>query len=261
MSRLTGIFLALAILLGPAALYAQMTGNVDRLKADLHGDNLDRAVAAASALGSLKDPMARDALMGAIQLGAPPKLYSALLEALGLHKSPKTLGILEQATHNRNPDLRVVALRALASVESPLVPPILIQRLGDSNPMVRATAARLLGNLKERRAERALFKMLIRGDRSAAAPLGMIAGAETAKRLAERLGEVPDSALAVAFGEMLQRKNFGADPLRTEIVKTLGKIPGRDATAALVEYVASVPEKEVRLSKKEAEKILEGRKQ
>ncbi len=58
---------------------------------------------------------------------------------------------------------------------------------------------------------------------------------------------------------MIKRKDFGPDPLRTEVVKTLGKIPGADSTAALVEYIASIPPKEVRLSKKTAEKLLEAR--
>jgi HEAT repeat protein len=246
----------------PALAGAQMTGNVDKLKADLHGDNLDRAVAAASALGSLKDPLALDALIGALQLGAPPKLILALLEGLELQRSPKTIDLLRHFATNRRGEVRMAALKALGGekgIDDPRVSPILIKALGDSSPMVRATAARLLGERKERKAEKPLFKMLRRGDKSAAGPLGIVGGVETAKQLGELIGELPDDAICTALGTMLKREDFGPDPLRDQVVKALGKIPGADATAALVEYVAKVPPKEVRKSKASAEKILEGR--
>ena len=253
-----GLAFALAMAV-PA--HAQMTGNIERLKADLHGEDIERAGAAASALGSLKEPEARDALMGALQLGATPKLTSALIEAIGLHQSPKTLDLLRHFAGNRNAPIRAAALKALGGIDQGQVNRVLIASMGDSNPMVRATAARLAAERNARVAERTLFKMLRRGDRSAAAPLGTVGGVETAKNLAELIGEIPDAALATAFGEMLKRKSFGPDPLRTEVVKALGRIPGAEATAALVEYVASVPAKEVRQSKKTAEKLLERRSQ
>jgi len=259
MRRPLGRFVLLAVLALPASALAQMTGNVDKLKADLHGDNLDRAVAAASALGSLKDAQALDALVGALQLGAAPQLTVALLEAIELHKSPKSIDLLRHFAMNRRAEIRAAAVKAVGVIEDPRVAPILIDALGDSSPIVRARAARLLGDRNERKAEKALFKMLRRGDKTAAAPLGIVGGVETAKQLGELIGELPDAAVATAFGTMLKRKDFGPDPLRTEVVKALGKIPGADATAALVEYVASVPPKEVRISKTAAEKILEGR--
>lgn len=248
---------AVAALAGPAN--AQMTGNVDRLKADLHGSDLDRAVAAASALGSLNSEEALDGLMGALQLGAPPKLNLALLEALGLQKSPKSIRLLRHFAQYRRPNIRMTAIVALGGIDDGRIPPILIDALGDSSPMVRAKAARLLGERKERRAERALFRMLRRGDKSAAEPLGTVGGVETAKQLAELIGELPDEAVATALGTMVKRGDFGPDPLRNEVIKALCKIPGVDATAAIVEYVASVPEKEIRLSKKTADACLERR--
>jgi HEAT repeat protein len=251
--------LLFVVLAGPSAALAQMTGNVDKLKADLHGDNLDRAVAASSALGSLKEERAMEALMGALQLGAPPKLTLALIEALGMHKSPKSIGLLRHFAVYRRPKVRVAALRAMSGIDDRRVGKILIKALGDSSPMVRAMAARELGERKDRRAERPLFKMLKRGDRSAAGPLGVVGGVETAKQLAELIGELPDPVLATALGTIVKRKDFGPDPLRKEVVKALCKIPGADATAALVEYIASVPAKEKRLSKMAAEKCLEAR--
>lgn len=261
MHRVLGAGAALLVVVAfGAQARAQMTGNVEKLKADLHGDNVDRAVAAASALGSLKgDAAAIDALMGALQLGAPPKLTVALIESIALHKSAKSLDLVRHFVTNRRAEIRVAAVNAVGSVEDPRVATILIATLGDSSPMVRARAARLLAELKERRAEKPLFKMLRRGDKAAARPLGTVGGVETAKQLAELIGELPDAAIATALGTMLKRGDFGPDPLRVEVVKALGKIPGADATAALVEYVASVPAKEVRISKAKAEKLLEER--
>jgi HEAT repeat protein len=249
----------ICLLFVPRLASAQMTGNVDKLKADLHGDNIDRAVAAASALGSLKNAEALDGLMGALQLGTPPKLTLAVLEAIEAHKNPKSIDLLKTFAIHRRPEIRTAALRALGSIESPKVVAVLIDSLGDSNPMVRAQAARILGERKEAKAEKPLFKMLRRGDGSAAGPLGTVGGVETAKQLAELIGELSDTALSIALGTMLKRKDFGPDPLRTEVVKALGKIPGPEATSAIVEYIASVPSKEVRISKQTAEKQLEGR--
>jgi len=259
MRQLMRISLLALLCAWPGLGRAQMTGNVDKLKADLHGDNLDRAVAAASALGSLKDAEALDALVGALQLGSPPKLTLALLEALELHKSAKTIDLLRHFATNRRADVRIGSIKAVGAIEDPRGSAILIKALGDASPMVRAKAARLLAERKERKAERPLFKMLRRGDKSAAAPLGAVGGVETAKQLAELIGELPDVAVATALGAMLKRSDFGPDPLRDEVVKALGKIPGTDATAALVEYVASIPPKEARRSKATAEKLLEGR--
>ncbi len=249
----------LSLLFLSTVAHAQMTGNVDKLKADLHGENIDRSVAAASALGSLKSSRALDAIMGALQLGASPRLMLAMLEAIEIQKDPKSLPLLRHFASNRRRDIRVASIKALGAIKHKDVPLILIDALGDSSPMVRARAARLLGELKYRAAERRLYMMLTRGDKSAAEPLGTVGNVETAKRLSEQIGELPDDALATALGTMLKRPSFGPDPLRKEIVETLGKIPGTDATVALVEYIASVPPKEVRLSKIKAEKLLEAR--
>lgn len=257
MRRLLPALLAGLLLAGSSVASAQMTGNVDRLKADLHGVDTDRAVAAASALGSLKDARARDALLGALTLGAPPKLLTALLEALGQQQDDKALNMLRHYAGHRNVTVRVAAVSAVAALKHKAVPKVLMDALGDSNPMVRARAARLLADRKEIRAQRSLFKMLRRGDRSAAAPLGRVGGVEAAKQLAEMIGEVDNASISRALGEMLKRKDFGPDPLRLQVVKTICKISGAAATAALVEYIASV--KEITISKRIAEQCVANR--
>lgn len=260
-SRVLGIFTLSLLLLLPGLAGAQMTGNVDKLKADLYGDNLDLAVAAASALGSLKEqPRALDALMASLQLGTPAKLTSAVLEALELHGNPEAIPLLQHYAKHRRQEIRGGALRALGAIKSPKVVIMLIEALSDSNPMIRALAARILGERKERQAERPLLLMLRRKDTSAAVPLGTIGGAQTALNLAEMIGDLPGPALAAALGTMLMRKDFGPDPLRTQVVKALGNIRGKEATASLAEYVASVPPHELRQSKNQAKLVLEKRK-
>jgi HEAT repeat protein len=243
----------------PGLALGQMTGNVDKLKADLHGQNLDAAVAAASALGSLKSKESFEGLMGALQLGAPPKLTLALLEALGLQQNKKSIQILRHFAAYRSPKVRMASINAMRNIPNKRITRILINALGDSSPMVRARAARLLGERKARRAERPLFRLLRRGDKSAAMPLGIVGGVETAKQLAELIGVLPNASVAIALGTLLKRKDFGPDPLRLEVVKAITKIPGPDATAALVEYIASVPPKQIRISKRKAEQYLEER--
>jgi HEAT repeat protein len=247
------------MLLVPSVAAGQMTGNVDKLKADLHGDNLDRAVAAASALGSLKSEESLEALMGALQLGSPPKLTLALLEALGLQQNPRSIPLLRHFARYRSSKVRMAAINAMRNIKHKKVSPILINALGDSSPMVRARAARLLGERNERRAVRPLFRLLRRGDKSAAKPLGIVGGVETAKQLSELIGDLPCGPLATALGTIVKRKDFGPDPLRLEVVRTIAKLQCADATAALVEYIASVPAGEIRISKRKAEQYLEAR--
>ena len=246
------------LVLIPPLAHGQMSGNIDQLKADLYGDNLDKAVAAASALGSLKkESRALDGLLAALQLGTPPLLTIALLEAVELHQTPTSIPVLQRYTRHRRQEIRVAAVKALGAIEDKKVISILIQGLADSNPMVRARAARILGERKERKAERPLFLMLKRRDTSAAGPLGIIAGPDTARHLGELIGDLPGAALANAFRTMLLRKDFNKDTLRDEIVKAVGRLSCKQSAAVLADYIASVPPKELRMSKNTAKALLE----
>jgi HEAT repeat protein len=256
MRRVCGTTIASLLLLLPALAMGQMTGNLDKLKADLYGDNLDKAVAAASALGTLKTKEALGTLLAGLQLGTPPALTLALLEAVETHKDPTAIPVLKVYVTHRRQEIRRAALKALGAIDDKRAVPPLIGALSDSNPMVRAQAARLLGERKERRAERPLFKMLRRGDTSAAVPLGIVGGVETARNLGELIGDVPDKALARALGTMIQRKTF-PDTLRTEIVKALGRMACDAVKAVLADYVASVPPRELRISRNLAKAKLE----
>jgi HEAT repeat protein len=249
---------ALAIAAPPA--FAQTTGNVDALEADLLGADPDRASAAASSLGALGDRRATEALAGALELGLPPRVAAASLEALGQKKDAGLLDLFFRYARHRRPELRKVALDALGALPQPTVAAVLVDALGDTDGTVRAKAARILGERRERTAEDPLFRLLVRGDEAAGEPLGAVAGIGTVRKLIELVGQVPDRALALALGGCILRPDFGPEPLRVDAVKTLGKLPGSEPVAMLEEYDKKLPEADARPSRAEARRILEGRK-
>ena len=72
----------------------------------------------------------------------------------------------------------------------------------------------------------------------------------------ERGSSVDDNVVASALGEYIKREDV-ADGLRVDVVRTIGHLSGAAATTALVEYIASVPAKDDRPSKKEAQKLVD----
>jgi hypothetical protein len=135
---------------------------------------------------------------------------------------------------------------------------VLIERLGDAAPEIRASAATALAARREERAAGRLFKLVAKNDAGAAAPLGTLIAANDVPKLAELRGRIDDAVLATALGEFLKRNDV-ADRLRIDVVRTLARIPGAPATTALVEYLASIPEKDSRASKDETQKIVDAR--
>jgi HEAT repeat protein len=241
-----------------AKLAADAPVDVAAARADLAGSDVDGAVDAAERLGRSRDPRAAEVLLDALAVGAHPRVAAAALDALAKLKSPRSVPVLLHLSRNRHPDLRRKALVALGPFREPRVNQALIERLGDSTRDVRATAARLLAERKERAAQRPLIKLLRRGDEAAAAAIGAIATPDTARNLAELYGQVSETLLATALGEFIKRSDVG-DAIRVDVIRTLGKMPGAEATAALVEYIGSVPANQERASKHEAQKLLDQR--
>lgn len=244
------------ILVGLWAQAAPRAASVATLRDQLHSADVAVAVAAAISLGSIRGNAAAEALLEALRLGAPPKLAIALLEAVSRHAAPRAFLLVRHYCGHRNAGVRPAALRTIARLAHKDVDAVLLDALDDSDASVRATAAALVGIRKVTRAESLLLELLARGDRFVAAPLGQVASAQTATRLAEMVGSIPHEAIADAYGEMLKRSDFGPDPLRVKIVEALGRIQGVASTAALLEYVASIPSGEVRRSKRMAQQIL-----
>ncbi len=249
-------YLVVGVLLGGAAVAHADTTALAKELADI---DEGRAVDAATALGKSNDPKAIEALVAGLDAGTTPKAAAALCAALGGKKDARGVVVLMQYAHHRAPEVRKAALAALATINDKRVLPALLGGLGDSDAEVRAAAAKGIADRKEKGAEERLVRLMEHRDASAAGALAAIATPQLAHRLSEMLGTVPDPILCTALGEMLKRADFGPEPIRVEVVRTLSKVPGVDSTAVLVEYVAATERDKNRPSRLEAQKIVDDR--
>jgi HEAT repeat protein len=245
-----------AVLLGGAAIAHADTA---ALAKDLADTDEARAIDAATALGKSNDPKAVEALVAALDAGTTPKAAAALCAALGAKKDARGVMMLVQYAHHRAPEVRRAALAALAAINDKRVVDALLAALGDSDPEVRAAAAKGIADRRDKGAEERLIKLMEHRDASAAGALAAIATPQLTHRLSEMLGSVPDPILCTALGEMLKRADFGPEPIRVEVVRTLSKVPGIDSTAVLIEYVAATERDKNRPSRLEAQKIVDER--
>jgi HEAT repeat protein len=245
----------------PASPAPPPTVVTPELVAELEGNDEPRAIAAARKLGDGGDAAAVGALVDALAHGAAPKVAAAMARALSGKNDGRAVAMLERYARHRAPEVRQAALTALAALPAgdrrALV--ALLAALGDSDPEVRAHAAKLIGDRREHATEDRLVKLLEHRDAAAAGALAAIGTPELAHRLGEMVGSVPDPIVCTALGDMLKRADFGPEPIRVEIVRTLGKVPGADSTTALVEYVAATEGDKARPSRLEAQKIIDER--
>jgi len=236
-----------------------VAGELESLKAQLQSEDDQKADDAAKKLGESKDQKALEVILDALAVGAPPRVQATLLGDLAGRKDPRALTVLAHYAKNRNPELRKKAVAVLAELNAPPVVPALVEALSDSAPEVRAAAALALGKRKERSAEPKLIQLLQHKDEAGAKALALMGTPELAHRISEMLGQVPDALFCTALGEMLKRPDFGPEPIRVEVVRTLAKVPGADSTSALVEYVAATEKDKMRPSRIEAQKIVDQR--
>ncbi len=218
-----------------------------------------QALEAAQKLADLGTSKAVELTLNELALGVPPKVAALLLTGVDKKGSPQAFDILAIYSTDRNPELRKLAFTALGDLKDQRAVPLLISALADATPDVRAAAAQALGARKEKTAEPALLKLLAHKDTSAPAALAQVGGPDTARTLSEMVGNVPDRLVVEALGDFLKRKDFGPDPIRLEVVKTLGKIPGSDALDALSDYLKATAKDKALPSRTEASKIIEQR--
>jgi HEAT repeat protein len=214
------------------------------------------ALDAAKALGQSGASNAIEPLIDLLSVGGPPSRLEAAVEALGALGDPRAIDALEVYAGNHSADVRRRAVKSLAAIKDPRVVPALLTALGDGAPDVRAAAADALAARKEAKAAPRLLALVKRNDAGAAPALGLLATPDLVPQLAELQGAVDDNVVAAALGEYLKRDDV-ADPLRVDVVRTIGHLSGAAATTALVEYLASVPAKDDRPSKKEAQKMVD----
>jgi hypothetical protein len=247
-------FVCVLALAGTAA-----AGELDALKQTLVSGGDEEAAGAAAKIGASTDGKATAVLLDALALGGSPKVQSSIIEALGVRKDPKAFAVLVAYATNRTPEVRKRAVMALSSLPGDKMVPMLIERLGDPVEEVRGAAAAALGKRREKSAEPRLIKLFLHKDLAAATALGQMGTADLAHRISEMIGQVPDALLCQALGEMLKRPDFGPDPVRLEIVKTLSRVPGSDSTGTLIEYVTVTEKDKTRPSRVEAQRIVDER--
>jgi len=214
------------------------------------------SVEAAKVLGQSGASNAFEPLIDLLSVGAAPARTEAAVEALGALADPRALDVLELYAGHQMPDVRRRAVRALAAIKDERVVPALLTALGDAAPDVRAAAADALAARKEAKAGPRLLALVKRNDAGAAPALGLLASPELVPQLAELQGAVDDNVVASALGEYVKRGDV-PDSLRVDVVRTIGRLSGAAATTALVEYLAAVPAKDDRPSKKEAQKLID----
>ncbi len=238
---------------------------LEGMRLALVGGDDAAAVEAAGTLGASGAAAAAEPLVEVLAAGATPARLQAALDALGklgeahaLRADQTTIDALTLYAGHRAPDVRRRALKVLGALNDPRVIPPLVERLGDAASDVRAAAAAALAARHEGKAAPRMFALVARGDAGVAAPLALLATPDMVPRIAELTGTIDDGIVADALGEYVKRSDV-PDKLRVDVLRTIGRLSGAVATTALVEYVASVPAKEDRPSKKEAQKLIDAR--
>ena len=194
----------------------------------------------------------------AARRGHVPRARISALDALAKVGDARGFEAAELYAVHRRPEVRLHAVRALAALADPRAVAPLLDRLGDDSPEVRAAAATALAERHEASAAPRLLRLVRRGDLGAAAPLGRLATPDTLAELREQQGGIKDDVLATALGSSLRRDDIG-DGARIDTLKAIGKLHGIEATAAIADYLASIPAKDNRASRREAQRLLDER--
>ena len=247
--------LGLCAWLVPIALGAGVVARAGEALATARALAAPRAPAGASA-GT--NPEVVDLLIQLLAAGTSAERETAALGALAKIRDPRAFDVIQLYTGHRRAEVRREAVVALGALGDPRATATLIERLGDDAPEVRAAAAEALAARKEVRAVPRLVRLVRRGDEGAAPAAGRLATPEAVAELCAMQGAASEAALAVALGTYVKRTDV-ADSTRIEPLRTIAKLHGVEATAALADYIASIPPRDTRSSKREAEHLLDER--
>jgi HEAT repeat protein len=241
--------------------YKQLPGGAMTMAqvADLSGPDVERAAKAAEELGASSLPAAHDTLLNALALGLPPAVAAPAMTSLTKHPAPPDVAALRRYAGHHTPGVRIAALTALALYPDPAAHAVIIAGLHDPVGMVRTAAASAAGKGHVKAAIEPLLALMAKGEDSSARALAQLADPTLARQLADQLGKVPETTLAVALGAILKRTDFGPDEARVEIVRAIAKIQDPSAVAALQDYLDSTPKTPARASRTEAQMVVEAR--
>jgi HEAT repeat protein len=254
MKRRPLCILALSWVVGAAVVFGPATARSDALKRlsnQIESTNLKTATAAARALGRMRSPKALEILMENLLLGARPKLGLEMIKAVGQHANPKAFHLMAHYTRHRDEAVRAEAIKAVGRMNAPnlrkKVFALALRALRDGASAVRAEGARLITKLKRAglgaaqlaKAERLLLHLLLvrKDQRSARIALSVIGTVRTARFLAVHLKDLTERIVTTLCSTFLKRADFDPEPDSVWVVKTLGKLTGPEAIAALMEYI------------------------
>jgi HEAT repeat protein len=244
---------------GPSA------AEIEALRQELIGPDDEAAGEAAAKLGDAGSPRAAEPLLEVLAEGGRAARVQAALDGLAklgtakaLRSDQAVVDALILYSGHRAPDIRRRAVKALATVQEPRVNATLLERLGDAAPDVRAAAADALAARRDGKAVPRLFALFSHGDAGVAPALAALATPDIVPRVAELTGTVDDEIVANVLGDYVKRGDV-PEKLRIDVLRTIGRLSGAVATTALADYLASVPAKEDRPSKREAQKLLDQR--
>ncbi len=226
--------LAMVAALGAAPL-AQADEWKDLRTLLIDGDD-NQVEEAATKLAAANNKESLDAILDGLSVGAGPRIQTMLLASLPQRKDPRALDLLVRYARSRNIEVRKKAVVALGELPLDKSTDALIAALSDSIEEVRAAAAAALGKRRAAKAEKPLQRLFDKGDRAAAAALGQLGSAEFGRAITEKIGSLPDAQVAALLGEMLKRPDLGPDSFKLDLVRALGRVPGVEATTALLAY-------------------------
>jgi len=255
------VWLTITLCASPLAVAAPKPAKAGlaQIVAALDGADDEAAARAADTLGDRTEPAAHEALLDALAWGTSPVVAVEVIAAVAKHPAPPDLAALRRYAGHHDPRIRAAALGALASYADPAARAAIAAGLRDPEASVRAAAASAAARGHVAAAIDPLLALLGLGEEPAARALAAMADPELVRRIGDQLGKVPEPALALCLGLVLQRADFGPDSERVEVVRALAKIKDPAADGALADYLRATPKTPARESRAEAEKLVQAR--
>ena len=214
--------------------------DLEAIKARLLSDDHDEARTAIDDLITLNKPVVIPALSEMLRAGRPNTLTDHALKALGLLAHNNAYAVLEEFTHHRRANARLLAYKALKKLSHKKVNGVLEQGLSDSSRQIRALCALELGKRGHKASADKLFIAFERGVVEAAISIGKLADQKMIDRFGERLGKSPLPVMLSGYDPYLRRRDV-KEKSKLKIVEALNEFPSPQVRGFLERYRQSIP--------------------
>jgi hypothetical protein len=196
---------------------------VSTLVSRLYATDETEVRGAVAELGKRRDRAAIIALADFLRAGQADAVADYALEILGKTGSGLAYPTLLSFTFHRRASARLIAYRAIAANPQPGTVAIISGALSDSDASVRGAAAVILASLRARDQVPRLLLALDRGVPEAAASIGQLGNAESARNITKYINKYPLSILLNGYRHFLERTDIG-EKTELEIVATLADL-------------------------------------